>query len=117
MSTNYHLIYPQDPCPTCQRDRNEPSDRHIGLHSGGWVFLWHGYEASLSTPGEWFAHLRAETERGAVIVDEYRVQHDVEAFEQIVLAARGLRQRRHSALAHSRAVHVEGDDVGFHEFS
>lgn len=112
-------------------DRADHADLMIGHSGGGWVFMWRGYRSGdddrtggqqLTTPGEWFTWLAAQDETGAVIVDSYRNEHTLGAFMEIVVRKRLPRNGR-APMIHDDArqysqpgVHVEGDDVGFHEF-
>lgn len=122
MGTNYYLHQPPKPCPTCNHDPIDPEGLHIGKSSMGWVWIWHGYRAednvgaNLSTPEEWFAYLGLEIDKGAKIRDEYWQDCSLESLRARVIGKRG-GQLRNSRIADSSAVHVDGDDFGFYEFS
>lgn len=126
MSHSYYLYRDGDPCPECGHERRE-TIVPIGHSGGGWVFLWQGHRdlaasplnRQLTTPAEWFAALRDETDLGATIVDSYGKQTTLAEFQAYVLAKREPRQGqpplRHSALDTTwDCVPVDGDDVDFH---
>lgn len=123
MSTNFYLYRPSDPCEACGHERNEPWRVHIGKSSGGWVFLWRGWDGTegygpgvpLETPDAWFAYLADEMRKGAEIKDEYRVSYDLDDFRDFVIRKRD-EPRRNSRIKETDVVHVDGDDVAFHEF-
>lgn len=131
MSHNYHLYRDGNPCQECGHLREE-SIVHIGHSGGGWVFMWRGWRdpegsplgRSLTTPTEWFMALIEETAKGAVITDSYGKKLTLQEFWTHVTAKRqprnGKPANKHSYLPNHSSldcVHVEGDDVGFYEFS
>lgn len=123
MSVNYYLHRPSDPCEACEHERNEPTRLHIGKSSGGWVFLWRGWDGTegngpgvpLETPEDWFAYLEAEVAKGATIMGEYGMEYGVREFRDFVISKRE-EPRRNSRIKESDVAHVDGDDVVFHEF-
>jgi hypothetical protein len=129
MGTNYYLEPVDATCPTCEADNSR--QLHIGKSSLGWVFTWHGYRGEgrpvgrdLTTPTEWFTYLAEETGARKVIRDEYGVSLTPADLMRLVLAKRKPRENGDAPARHEtphsfgfEAVHVEGDDVLFAEFS
>lgn len=123
MSTNFYLYRPSDPCEACGHERNEPTRLHIGKSSGGWVFLWRGWDGTegngpgvpLETPDAWFVYLAEEMSKGAEIKDEYRAPYELDEFRDFVIRKRE-EPRRNSRIKDTDVVHADGDDIAFHEF-
>lgn len=123
MSTNYYLKRLPDECEECGHVRNWPVRIHIGKSSGGWVFLWRGWDGTepdgpgvpLETPDAWFAYLAEEIAKDAVIVAEYGMEYSLADFRTFVESKR-TEPRRNSRIKESDVAHVDGDDVAFHEF-
>lgn len=131
MSHNYFLRFPDaERCVTCGH-ADDQADLMIGHSGGGWVFAWRGYHSGdddrtggrqLTTPGEWFTWLTAQCDAGGVIVNGDDKAISLGDFIVFVIRKR-LPFNGRAPMIHSDTrpyaqpgVHVEGDDVGFHEF-
>lgn len=126
MSTEYYLRRAPKACPTCGHDPMAEEVR-IGHSSGGWLFLWDGWRTAecspagrpLDRPFAWFKFLAEQEERGSAIVDEYGRAYKVTEFFDLVAQAReprdGRAPLRHSNLAGTDVVHVNGGDFRFHD--
>lgn len=123
VSTEYYLRRAPKSCPTCGHDPMA-EEVHIGHASGGWLFLWNGWRTAEGSPADrpldrpfaWFKFLAEEEERGGAVVDEYGRTYQVTEFFDLVAQARDVRTSlRHSDLAGTRTVHVNGGDFKFHD--
>jgi len=123
MSVNYYLKRPSDRCEACGHERNDPTRLHIGKSSGGWVFLWRGWDGTegngpgvpLDGPDAWFAYLAEQVAKGARIVAEHGLEESLVDFRDFVIGKRS-EPRRNSRIKESSTAHVGGDDVSFNEF-
>lgn len=114
MSTNFYFHPEPDVCGECGHDKaHEPL--HIGKTSGGWVFLWRGYEEPwLRLPTHWVQYLHTTP---GVIQDEYGHEYSLGDFLIMVMLAQP-NPNKHSLLPSGDAVSVfETFDVRFGEFA
>jgi hypothetical protein len=129
MGNNLYLHLQTTPCATCGKPDIEESRIHIGKSSGGWVFLWRGYQGEFSppmrdieAPVDWYEYLAQEIQNGGEIRDEYDKPWTLSELINFVIAKRTRlgANLRHSDGQHSLdrpIVPSGGDDIAFHEFS
>lgn len=108
MSTNFYLHRDPKNCGECGKPGQE-AEVHIGKRSGGWVFVWQGFDATFDE-STWREFLTAELADGGRILDEYGVSYSLTDFMAEVEGCRG--QRRQSAMYEGFAA-VGPDDVSY----
>lgn len=122
MSTNFYLHRDPQDCGECGKPGRE-AEVHIGKRSGGWVFVWQGFNgndipgtpAGLFDAKTWREFLTAEvTYAEGRIEDEYGITYMVEEFFREVEQCRD--QKRQSAHYDGFAA-VGPDDVHYGNWS
>lgn len=122
MSTNFYLYRDPQNCGECGKPGRE-TEVHIGKRSGGWVFVWQGFNGNdiqgaphgLFDAKSWRDFLTAEvTYSEGRIEDEYGTPYSVEDFFREVEAQRDLKRQsdRYDGFAQ-----VGPDDVHYGEWS
>jgi hypothetical protein len=108
VSTNFYLHRDPQNCGECGKPGRE-AEIHIGKRSGGWVFVWQGFNGgdipdvpALFDESTWHKFLLTEVSQGAQIKDEYGQKYTSEGFLIQVAEQRGLKRQS-----------VEYPDAGF----
>lgn len=118
MGTNYYLEPRKADCIECGRPLEETERRHIGKSSGGWVWLWRGYESpALTAAASWFAYLAEAVGGGASIVDEYGKTVELSELARRVVNNRMSASRNSDSIHSGHAGRCGPDDILFSEFS